>query len=138
MFQEPFCLGSMTFIKFSTILVGVALLLFLGEAMSLAGSEWFLISRHGECADIASLKRKVPDLGEVRDLSDFIQFMCDKGYQVTVNEVATPTGKVAEVKVPERELFYCLSRLRSVSNQEENEVPSSDSFCLLKKDCRRS
>ena len=95
----------MTFIKFSTILVGVALLLFLGEAISLAASEWFLMSRHGECADIASLKRKVPDLGEVRDPSAFIQLMRVKGYQVTVNEVAPRTGKVVEVKVPERELF---------------------------------
>ena len=63
------------------------------------------MSRHGECADIASLKRKVPDLGEVRDPSAFIQLMRVKGYQVTVNEVAPRTGKVVEVKVPERELF---------------------------------
>lgn len=91
----------MTFIKFFTILVGVALLLFLGEAMSLAASEWFLMFRHGECADIASLKSRVSDLGEVRDPSAFIQLMRVKGYQVTVNEVATSTGKIVEVKVLE-------------------------------------
>ena len=95
----------MTSIKFSMILVGVTFLLFFGEAISLAASEWFLMSRHGECADIASLTRKVPDLGEIRDSSAFIQLMRDKGYQVTVNKVATSTGKVVEVKVPERELF---------------------------------
>ena len=94
----------MTFTKSSTVLVGIALLLFLGEAISLAASEWFLMSRHGECADIASLKRKIPDLGEVRDPAAFIQLMRVKGYQVTVNEIATPTGKVVEVKVLAREL----------------------------------
>ena len=91
----------MTFFKSSTILVGVALFLFLGEAISLAASEWLLMSRHGECTDIASLTRKVPDLGEIRDPSAFVQLMRDKGYQVTVNEVETSTGKVVEVKVPE-------------------------------------
>ena len=94
----------MILIKLSTILLSVIFFFFLGEAISLAASEWFLMSRHGECADIASLKRKIPDLGEVRDPAAFIQLMRDKGYQVTVNKVATSTGKVVEVKVPEREL----------------------------------
>lgn len=62
------------------------------------------MSRHGECAEIQSLKRKVPDLGEIRHPSTFAKLMRDKGYQVTVNEVSTPKGKVVEVKVPEREL----------------------------------
>ena len=94
----------MTFIKLATILVGVVLFLLLWEAMSLAASEWSLMFRHGECVDIASLTRKVPDLGEIRDPSAFIQLMRDKGCQVTVNEVVTPNGKAVEVKVPEGEL----------------------------------
>lgn len=63
------------------------------------------MSRHGGCADIVSLKRKVPDLGEVRDPAVFIQLMRVKGYQVTVNKVTMSTGKVVEIKAPERELF---------------------------------
>ncbi|TKS60710.1 MAG: hypothetical protein EWM73_03063 [Nitrospira sp.] len=59
------------------------------------------MSRHGECVGVQSLKRKVPDLGEIRDPSAFAKLMRDKGYQVTVNEVSTPNGKVVEVKVPE-------------------------------------
>ena len=62
------------------------------------------MSRHGECADTAGLKRKVPDLGDARDPAAFIQLMRDKGYQVTVNEVSASNGKVVEVKVPELEL----------------------------------
>ncbi len=42
--------------------------------------------------------------GEILDPSTFAKLMRDKGYQVTVNKVSTPNGKVVEVKVPEREL----------------------------------
>ena len=104
-FQEPFWHRAMTFIKFFMILVGVSLLLVFRPSVSLAASEWFLLSRHGECAEVQSLKRKVPDLGDVRDPYAFIKLMRDKGHQVTVNEVSTPKGKAVEVKVPERELF---------------------------------
>ena len=104
----------MTFIKFSTILVGVALLLFLGEAISLAASEWFLMSRHGECADIASLKRKIPDLGEVRDPAAFIQLMRVKGDQVTVNEVSRLNGEMVEVKCF-REGYFHICQAKSLS-----------------------
>ena len=94
----------MAFIKFSMILCSVALLLFVERSFALAASEWFLMSRHGECVEVQSLKRKVPDLGEIRDPSTFAKLMRDKGYPVTVNEVSTPDGKAVEVKVPEREL----------------------------------
>ena len=95
----------MVFIKLSMILIGAVLFLSISQSVSLAASQWFLMSRHGECAEIQSLKRKVPDLGDVRDPATFIKFMRDKGYQVTVDEVSTPKGKAVEVKVPERELF---------------------------------
>lgn len=72
--------------------------------MSQAASDWFLMSRHGECMEISSLKRKVPDLGDVRDPTAFVKLMHDKGYQVVVNEITMPKGKAVEVKVPEREL----------------------------------
>lgn len=61
--------------------------------------------RHRECADIASLTRKVPDLGEIRDPSAFIQLMRNKGYQETVNKVTTSTRKVVEINAPEQEPF---------------------------------
>ena len=89
----------------SAILIGAELFIPIGQSVSLAAAEWFLMSRHGECAEIQSLKRKVPDLGDIRDPSAFIKMMRDKGYQVMLNEVSTPNGKVLEVKVPERELY---------------------------------
>ena len=62
------------------------------------------MSRHGECVELQSLKRKVPDLGEIRDPTAFVKLMREKGHQVIVNEVSISHGKVVEVKVPEREL----------------------------------
>ena len=99
---------AMMFIKIFMILIGVTVFLPIGRPVSLAASEWLLMSRHGECEEIQSLNRKVPDLGDVRDPTAFISLMRDKGYQVTVNEVSMPNGKVAEVKVTERELFLML------------------------------
>jgi hypothetical protein len=94
----------MASIKLSMILIGTAGCLFWGRPISLAASEWFLMSHHGECVEVQSLKRKVPDLGEIRDPTAFAKLMLGKGYQVTVNEVSTRNGKAVEVKVPERDL----------------------------------
>ena len=94
----------MTRAKFSTIVLAALCVCFVEQAAQADVSQWSLMSRHGECAEIQSLKRKVPDLGDVRDPSAFIKLMREKGYQVMMNEVSTPKGKAVEVKVPEREL----------------------------------
>jgi hypothetical protein len=91
----------MTRAKFSTIVLAALCAGFVERAAQADVSQWFLISRHGECAEIQSLKRKVPDLGDVRDPSAFIKLMREKGYQLMMNEVSTPKGKAVEVKVPE-------------------------------------
>ena len=52
-------------IKLSAILIGAALFLFPWKSVSPAAIEWFLLSRHGECVEIQSLKRKVPDLARL-------------------------------------------------------------------------
>ena len=94
----------MTRAKFSTIVLAALCVCFVERAAQADVSQWFLMFRHGECAEIQSLKRKVPDLGDVRDPSAFIKLMREKEYQVTVSEITTPRGKVVEVKVPEQEL----------------------------------
>lgn len=90
--------------RLSAILFGIALFVSIGQSAASAASEWFLLSRHGGCADIEILKRKVPDLGDVKDPYAFIKLMRDKGHQVKVDETSMPNGKVVEVAVPEREL----------------------------------
>ncbi len=70
-----------------------------------AAERWFLMSRHGDCAEVGVLKRKVPDLGEVGDPEAFASFMRQKGYEVTATGVPVPKGKAREIKVPQKELF---------------------------------
>lgn len=62
------------------------------------------MSRDRECMDVASLTRKVPDLGAIRDPDAFIKLMRDKGHQVGVQVLPASSGKVVEVKVPDRDL----------------------------------
>ena len=63
------------------------------------------MARHGECAEVGTLKRKVLDLGEVTDPDAFAALMRRKGYEVTSTRVPVPNGKAQEVKVPREELF---------------------------------
>ena len=63
-----------------------------------------LMARHGECAEIASLKRKIPDLGEVADPAAFVDRMRRSGYQVSSSDISVDGGRAVEVKVPEKGL----------------------------------
>lgn len=69
-----------------------------------ASEQWFLMARHGECAKIESLKRKVPDLGAVMDPQSFAVLMRKNGYATTVTQQALPKGAAFEVIVPAKEL----------------------------------
>jgi hypothetical protein len=73
-------------------------------SVALAAAQWMLMARHGECVEVESLKRVVPDLGDVRDPYSFVNLMRQRGHQVSSNEVAGSNGKAVEVKVAEKEL----------------------------------
>ena len=66
---------------------------------------WFLMSRHGECMEIKSLQRKIPDIDDVKDPKTFSTFMERKGYKVITNQQNEVKGKVFFVNVPEIELY---------------------------------
>lgn len=83
----------MVSITLSIILIGAALLLFIGQSDSFAAAEWFLMSRHGECVKVQSLKPKIHAPGENHDPSMFVKLMRDKANQVTLNEVLTSNGR---------------------------------------------
>jgi hypothetical protein len=70
-----------------------------------AGGQWFLMSRHGGCADVGVLKRKVPDLGKIGDPDAFASFMRQKGYEVTSSPLSVPKGRAQKVSVPKKGLF---------------------------------
>ena len=69
-----------------------------------ASEQWFLMARHGECAKIESLKRKIPDLGAVTDPQSFAALMRKNGYATTIIQQPLPNGAAFEVIVPAKEL----------------------------------
>jgi hypothetical protein len=87
------------------IFLSTALLGFVMLAVASAETQWLLMSRDGECVEIGSLKRKIPDLGDISDPYSFVKLMRQKGYEVSSNEISGANGKAVEVKVPERGLF---------------------------------
>ena len=90
------------------------------EHHAFAALEWFLFSRHGECSEIASLKRKVPDLGEVRDPDAFMTLMRDKGHRATAQETSVEKGRLVEMTVPDQGLalvFVTAALCRSVETR---------------------
>jgi hypothetical protein len=70
-----------------------------------AAERWLLMARHGECVEVATLKRKVPELGNVSDPDAFVALMRKQGFQVEATEIPAAKGKVREVKVAAKELF---------------------------------
>ena len=66
--------------------------------------KWFLMSRHGECAEIKTLERKIPDIEGINDPESFIKFMEEKGNEVIKNEPKELQGKAVEVSVPKEGL----------------------------------
>jgi len=71
---------------------------------AMAVERWFLLARHGECADVSTLKRRVPELGEINDPQAFAALMRGQGYEVTAAPVEVPSGKAFEIKVPQKAL----------------------------------
>jgi hypothetical protein len=92
-------------LRTSATLVGLAYLGLMMLPSARAAERWFLMSRHGDCADVGVLKRKIPDLGEVSEPHAFSSLMRQKGYEVTSTRVSVPKGKAQEVNVPQRDLF---------------------------------
>jgi len=75
------------------------------SVIALADSgEWFLMSRHGECAPLSVLGRKNPEWGQVKDPYEFIEQMRGAGHQTDVQEHSTAEGTIVQVNVPAVEL----------------------------------
>ena len=70
-----------------------------------ATERWFLMSRHGDCVGVSSLKRKVPELPDNIDPQSFAVFMRQRGYSVTSTRTSVPVGRAYEVRVPQKDLF---------------------------------
>ena len=66
--------------------------------------KWFLMSRHGECVEIRSLQRKIPDIGNIEDPQSFIMLMEGKGHKVISNEPKELQEEALQVSIPEKGL----------------------------------
>ena len=71
---------------------------------------WFLMARHGECVEVQSLKRKVPELGSTGDPYSFVDRMRQAGHAAVATEMPGTAGKAVEVRVPERGLAMVFAR----------------------------
>ena len=92
-------------LRISATLAGLVCLGLMSPSPARAAERWFLMSRHGDCAEVGVLKRKIPDLGEVSDPEAFARFMRQKGYEVTSTRISVPKGRAQEVNVPRKDLF---------------------------------
>lgn len=83
-----------------TVFSLLSLTTYIPYAASDDSEKWFLMSRHGECAEIKTLQRKIPDIGGINDPESFIKLMEEKGNEVIKNEPKELKGKAVEVSVP--------------------------------------
>jgi len=91
--------------KFTTIVLSlIFIIVFIPLTHSDDSEKWFLMSRHGECAEIKSLQRKIPDIEGIEDPHSFSKLMKEKGYEVITNEPKELQGKAVEVSVPKEGL----------------------------------
>jgi hypothetical protein len=88
------------------IVAGLALIIFviLSATAPAESSEWFLVSRHGECAEIKVLEKKIPDLSGVDSPATFIKVVQERGYEVAVKEIRELNGNAVQVDVPAKGL----------------------------------
>jgi hypothetical protein len=66
--------------------------------------DWYLFSRHGQCAAIENLKRKVPEVIGIETPGDFAELMRAQGYEVIERAIPDSQGQAVQVDVPEKGL----------------------------------
>lgn len=82
---------------------------------------WFLLSRHGECSEIAVLKRKIDDIDGINNPADFIRLMRQRGYDVTERTMPEVGGDAVRIDVPEKGLSLLFVRAIICSENEQNQ-----------------
>jgi hypothetical protein len=80
-----------------TLVVASALL----ACSQAAAQEWRLFGRHQECAPLSSLKRKLPDMPDVRTPQAFSAYLERKGLTFTRQAHPTAGGEAVEFQVPD-------------------------------------
>ena len=66
--------------------------------------KWFLMSRHGECTEIETLKRKISDFPEIEDPVSFSKLMSARGHTVNEQALEVPGAKSIQIDITELSL----------------------------------
>jgi len=85
--------------------------------------KWLLMSRHGECTDIAVLERKVDNIDGIDDPATFMRVMRQRGYNVTERRMPEVGGDAVQVDVAERGLsllFVKANLCREINGSQGN------------------
>lgn len=61
--------------------------------------KWFLMSRHGDCAEIATLRRKLPDMPEIDGPVSFSQYMAASGHIAVEQPLQSNKDDFAQIDV---------------------------------------
>jgi len=69
--------------------------------------QWFLMARHGECAPIAVLERKLAGVSTLKHPDELVSHMRGQGLNVEVVSRDLNMG-IVEIKVPEKALSLVL------------------------------
>jgi hypothetical protein len=72
--------------------------------------DWMLMSRHGECAALASLRREVPDLPDIAEPGALIEFLESRRHFVEARPLPGSAGRAYEVQVSDLSLHLVLVR----------------------------
>lgn len=82
----------------------VLLCMLFSRAGNADAPHWYLFSRHGQCAAIENLKRKVPEVIGIDTPGGFAELMRAQGYEVIERVIPDSEGQAVQVDVPEKGL----------------------------------
>ncbi|MCP5200949.1 MAG: hypothetical protein H6977_13120 [Gammaproteobacteria bacterium] len=71
---------------------------------------WVLMSRHGECEPMASLRREVPALPEITEPAALVGFLESQGHFVASRSLPGSAGRAYQVDVADLSLNLVLVR----------------------------
>ena len=85
----------------STDVIPVLIILFSMSTAALADDlqGWMLMARHGECAEIQSLERKIPHLENIDTPDKFVSTMKQRGFTVTVKPLPDTNGQAIQIGI---------------------------------------
>lgn len=104
-------IGRKEWIRMAALVSALALssLAYVANAAAPAGKDahvsWSLAGREGECTSLAMLKKKFPDLGEVKSPYQMADKLKAKGLRAEVKEHWLGKRPSVEVRVPDKELY---------------------------------